>query len=70
MSIKLLIAREMVPNHTNLNLCLAHVILYILQMSASEELDSTKPEVCIEVDVHMSEVTEKDLSTSELDSLC
>lgn len=57
-------------NHTNLNLCLAHVILYILQMSASEELDSTKPEVCIEVDVHMSEVTEKDLSTSELDSLC
>lgn len=38
--------------------------------SASEELDSTKPEVCIEVDAHMSEVTEKDLSTSELDSLC
>lgn len=51
-------------------MCLAHVILYILEMLALEELDSTKPEVCIKVDVHMSELTEKDLDTSELDLLC
>lgn len=51
-------------------MCLAYVILYILEMLALEELGSTKPEVCTEVDVRLSELTQKDLDTSELDSLC